>query len=241
MLISLKIVRCDSNDYPDTGGGETVSDFSDSEFRPIIPKHISETSTKRPTIGNDDILFSDFSSDDKSIETSSVSQNESLETENSDSSAKRDERMSDEWWRDPNKPKVEKVQKIENSKVMEVRVLPPKEFLDRMQSGNEDETSRIDRSLADPKQDRTSNLSKQDRALNVESEKPKLTRELLLKILSSFRSSKSSRLAKILADQNIKIDLGNIQANTVYFITKSVSPYFLFYSSKLTKYSLILE
>jgi hypothetical protein len=220
----LKSGRCDSDVFPDTGGG---SDYSDSEFRPIrAPKQISETSTKRATIGNDDILIAGFSSDDESTESPAFSQNESLESENSDSSskqddksdssakqndnsdisAKRNERMSDEWWRDPNKPKVESVQTIENSKVMEVRVLPPQEFLDRMES-DQDETSRRDRSLTN------SNLSKQDRSLKVEEpEKPKLTRELLLKILSSFRTSKSSRLAKILADQNIQIELGNLKA-----------------------------
>ncbi len=36
-------------------------------------------------------------------------------------------------WQDPSKPKVEEVQTIENSKLMEVRVLPPKEFLQRME------------------------------------------------------------------------------------------------------------
>jgi hypothetical protein len=213
----LKSGRCDSDVFPDTGGG---SDYSDSEFRPIrAPKQISETSTKRATIGNDDILIAGFSSDDESTESPAFSQNESLASENSDSSSKQDdksdssskrnERMSDEWWRDPNKPKVESVQTIENSKVMEVRVLPPQEFLDRMES-DQDETSRRDRSLT------SSNLFKQDRSLKVEEpEKPKLTRELLLKILSSFRTSKSSRLAKILAAQNIQIELGNLKANII--------------------------
>ena len=225
----LKSGRCDSDVFPDTGGG---SDYSDSEFRPIrAPKQISETSTKRATIGNDDILIAGFSSDDESTESPAFSQNESLASENSDSSSKQDdksdssskrnERMSDEWWRDPNKPKVESVQTIENSKVMEVRVLPPQEFLDRMES-EEDETSRRDRSLT------SSNQFKQDRSLKVEEpEKPKLTRELLLKILSSFRTSKSSRLAKILADQNIQIELGNLKANII--ITELVFLYPLYF------------
>ena len=239
LSILLKSGRCDSDVFPDTGGG---SDYSDSEFRPIrAPKQISETSTKRATIGNDDILIAGFSSDDESTESPVFSQNESLASENSDSSSKqednsdssakqddksdisekRNERMSDEWWKDPNKPKVESVQTIENSKVMEVRVLPPQEFLDRMES-DQDETSRRDRSLT------SSGLSKQDRSLKVEEpEKPKLTRELLLKILSSFRTSKSSRLAKILADQNIQIELGNLKANII--ITELVFLYSLYF------------
>ncbi len=281
----LKSGRCDSDVFPDTGGG---SDYSDSEFRPIrAPKQISETSTKRATIGNDDILIAGFSSDDESTESPACSQNESLASENSDSSskqednsdsftepednsdisekqddnsnssskqednsdssakqddksdslAKRNERMSDEWWKDPNKPKVESVQTIENSKVMEVRVLPPQEFLDRMES-EEDETSRRDRSLT------SSNLSKQDRSLKVEEpEKPKLTRELLLKILSSFRTSKSSRLAKILADQNIQIELGNLKANIV--ITELVFLYSLYFfyqfANLIVRYTLLFR
>ena len=183
-----------------------------SGFRPFVPSQPVERQFNK-TIGNDDVLLSDFTAleeQDRSGQIPkekefAVSQNLSgkiiISSENNfenDSSSKRDERMSDKWWKDPSKPKIEEVQKIDNSKVSEVRVLPPKEFLERMHQDAE-ETNRQDRALI---------LPKTDRALSVD-EKPKLTREILLKILSSFKLSKSSKLAKILADQNIRLHLEN--------------------------------
>ena len=257
-----------------------------------MPEHLSEqqlgatTNVSSATIG-DDVLLSDFADFEETSRSSGseaapvVSRNpetpevpevpeiSDVRTGN-DSTARRDERMNDEWWVDPSKPKVEPIQTVDNSKLMEVRVLPPKEFLEQMQvegnlSPRQDRAlpevraqaptrqefigarhshrqvepmydqvqvePEVDRGLAEPMQyrvqispqqdrakidllqERVSRLNKQSRALDEEEDEPqpKLTREILLKILSSFRTTKSSQLAKILADHNIKIELQNLK------------------------------
>lgn len=202
---------------------------------------------------------------------------------------KRDDRMNDEWWSDPNKPTVENVQNVDNSKLMEVRVLPPKEFLENLKLDEEDPSRReramavlgqeggddgqvvfsqkrnqfeprheqleaeprsdefdveakVDRVkvepmqyrvLVDPSQERakvefiqgrSSNLGKQSRALDDgdvrQQQQPKLTKEMLIKILTSFGPAKTSKLAKIFAEHNIKIQLDNVKVERDHNLLK---------------------
>lgn len=282
------ITRARSQHWADSGGGRN----NEAEFRPFVPGQV-EASTR--TIG-DDVLLSDFSNisdrDNDAVPLHdvgrAVSQTE-IDIKTDNLTPKRDDRMNDEWWSDPNKPTVENVQNVDNSKLMEVRVLPPKEFLENLKLDEEDPSRReramavlgqeggddgqvvfsqkrnqfeprheqleaeprsdefdveakVDRVkvepmqyrvLVDPSQERaklefiqgrSSNLGKQSRALDDgdvrQQQQPKLTKEMLIKILTSFGPAKTSKLAKIFAEHNIKIQLDNVKVERDHNLLK---------------------